>query len=61
MKKNRKRQRKLRKCELGIKTKSHNPGCRYKLTSKGLLPLSNSFKWELTPTIINDMSILKYL
>ena len=35
--KTQKRQRKLRKCELGIKTKSHNHGCRYRLDLNGKL------------------------
>jgi hypothetical protein len=41
MKKNNKRQRKLRKCELGIKTKSFNKGHNYIMTSKGLQPVRN--------------------
>jgi len=40
MKKNQKKQRKLRKCELGIKTKSHNKGCYYVMTNIGLLPFA---------------------
>ena len=39
MKKQNKKQRKLRKCELGIKTKSlYKNGCRHYLSNKGLLP-----------------------
>lgn len=40
MKKKQPRQRKLRKCERGIKTRSHNPGCRYQMTHRGLLPIT---------------------
>jgi len=39
MKYKNKRQRKLRKCEKGIKTKSHNKGCRYRLTNKSFMPI----------------------
>ena len=38
MKKKNRKQRKLRKCERGVKTKSHNHGCKYNMTSKGLMP-----------------------
>jgi len=41
MKKQQSRQRKKRKCEQGIKTKSHNKGCRYVLTASGMRPLPN--------------------
>lgn len=41
MKRHQKRQRKLRKCEKGIKTRSHLKKCRYAMTSKGMLPLWN--------------------
>ncbi len=41
MKKKNPRQRKLRKCELGLKTKSFNHGHRYELTLKGLIPIRN--------------------
>ncbi|MEI7870282.1 MAG: hypothetical protein WCI11_20570 [Candidatus Methylumidiphilus sp.] len=37
IKKKNPRQRKLRKCELGKKTKQYNKGCRYILTGRGLL------------------------
>jgi len=39
MKKRNKKQRKLRKCERGIKTRCFNHGHRHILTSKGFLPL----------------------
>lgn len=39
MKKKIKHQRKLRKCERGIKTKSFNRGCRYSMTFNGLMPI----------------------
>ena len=46
MKKKNKRQRKLRKCELGIKTKSFNRGCKYQLTHRGLIPKRDSYDYS---------------
>lgn len=40
MKKNNLKIRKLRKCELGIKTRSFNRGARYIFTIKGFIALS---------------------
>jgi len=39
VKKNHKKQRKLRKCERGIKTKAMNKGCRYALGCGKLRPI----------------------
>jgi len=46
MKKNKTKQRKLRKCEQGIKTKSHNRGCKYTLGANGFVPsfIADSFR-----------------
>lgn len=43
MKKKNKKQRKLRKCELGLRTKSFNKGCCYQLTNIGWLPKRNDY------------------
>lgn len=40
MKKHQPRQRKLRKCERGIRTKSLNQGCRWVMSNRGLVPRS---------------------
>jgi len=42
MKKKQHKQRKLRKCELGIRTKSFNKGHRSILTNKGLMPFCDA-------------------
>lgn len=39
MKRKKQKQRKLRKCEKGIKTKSHNRGCRYSIGANGFQPI----------------------
>jgi len=42
MKRKQNKQRKLRKCERGVKTKSNNMGCTYKLTDRGFMPFVRS-------------------
>lgn len=45
MKKHQPRARKLRKCELGKKTRSFNKGCRYRVGFDGRLYAMPNWQW----------------